>query len=148
MKDINIAKKYYKETSKFDYYCIIKNEKHENKRIIVEFENYLIIAPYVLRYDYENWVIPEAYNFDFVNIDDIKELSVATGYITKKMKDKLEDPPYNLCIYKDIEENKYYHWHIEIAHRLSIKAGFGLSAGVFVNTVSSEATAKILKVIR
>ncbi|MDD5658781.1 MAG: hypothetical protein PHR39_02050 [Actinomycetota bacterium] len=68
--------------------------------------------------------------------------------LPKKLKISWIDPHYNLCIYKDIEENKHYHWHIEIAHRLSIKAGFGLSAGVFVNTVSSEVMIKILKAIR
>jgi UDPglucose--hexose-1-phosphate uridylyltransferase len=65
----------------------------------------------------------------------------------KALKDLVNDPPYNygfhLAINKDAQN--YYHWHLEVYPKLAIWAGFELSSGTYINTVSPEKAAEDLK---
>jgi UDPglucose--hexose-1-phosphate uridylyltransferase len=63
----------------------------------------------------------------------------------------LGDPPFNFFIHtapakRDV--SRYYHWHLEIHPRLTQPAGFELSTGVIINTVSPEGAAAFLRGVR
>jgi UDPglucose--hexose-1-phosphate uridylyltransferase len=60
----------------------------------------------------------------------------------------LEDPAYNFFIHTapaDGQEYTHYRWHIEIAPRTAIWAGFELSTGIEVSTLAPEAAAPFLR---
>ena len=40
-----------------------------------------------------------------------------------------------------------YHWHMEICPRTSIPSGFELGSGLFVNTISPEVAAALLRAV-
>ena len=65
----------------------------------------------------------------------------------KALKDLVNDPPYNygfhLALDKDAED--YYHWHLEVYPKLSIWAGFEISTGTYINTVTPETAAESLR---
>jgi UDPglucose--hexose-1-phosphate uridylyltransferase len=50
-----------------------------------------------------------------------------------------------LALNKDARE--YYHWHIEVYPKLAIWAGFELSTGMYINTVTPESAAASLREI-
>src|SRR5262249_2588285 len=58
----------------------------------------------------------------------------------------LDDPAYNyMLLTTDFTEN--FHWHIEIAPRLTVDAGFELGTGIHVNTIAPEKAAAYLRAI-
>jgi UDPglucose--hexose-1-phosphate uridylyltransferase len=63
------------------------------------------------------------------------------------LKKLVNDPPYNYGIHLTADENasKYYHWHLEVYPKLAIWAGFEKSTGIYINTVTPEATAESLR---
>ena len=65
----------------------------------------------------------------------------------KALKDLVNDPPYNygfhLAVNKEAED--YYHWHLEVYPKLSIWAGFEISMGTYINTVTPETAAESLR---
>ncbi len=65
----------------------------------------------------------------------------------KALKDLVNDPPYNygfhLALDKDAED--FYHWHLEVYPKLSIWAGFEISTGTYINTVTPETAAESLR---
>jgi UDPglucose--hexose-1-phosphate uridylyltransferase len=144
-KEMLISERYYRK-NKICIYChVIEDEKKQDIRVINETSNYMIVAPFASKYNYESWIIPRDHCSDFGNICYTGELASSISYITRNMKEKLGDPPFNLFIHTDTEESVYYHWHIEINPRISIQSGLELSTGIFVNTVSPEQAAKRLK---
>ena len=65
----------------------------------------------------------------------------------KGLKDLVNDPPYNygfhLAINKEAQD--YYHWHLEVYPKLSIWAGFEISTGIYINTITPETAAESLR---
>jgi UDPglucose--hexose-1-phosphate uridylyltransferase len=59
----------------------------------------------------------------------------------------VNDPPYNygfhIAVNGDAED--YYHWHLEVYPKLSIWAGFEISTGTYINTMTPETAAESLR---
>ena len=143
-------------------YCdILRFELQSGKRIILEMDDFVVFAPYASRFPFEMWIVPKFHSCDFANIDKkkLKELAKAFKAALKKLKNGVNDSPYNLIIHTapfrrtgkagywtTIEED--YHWHIEVMPRLTGVAGFEWGTGAYINTMSPEDAAKHLREVR
>jgi UDPglucose--hexose-1-phosphate uridylyltransferase len=84
--------------------------------------------------------------FDQASDDDVATIARATRAALIRLRDVLEDPPYNLVVHTaDIVSGAWPRWHVEITPRIGIAAGFEQATGVFVNTVRPEAAAEDLR---
>lgn len=144
-EEIKSVKEYYNKNNKC-YYCdLLTKEIEEGLRIVKNHEKFVVLAPYASKYSYETIIIPKLHQSNFGKLKNIKELATVILDIMRKMRNKLKDPPYNLFIHSQNFTNKFYHWHIEIKPRISKQAGLELSTGVFINSVSPEDAAKVLR---
>jgi len=78
-------------------------------------------------------------HFDEADDDAVDAVARATRAVLARMRNALDDPPYNAVIHTANRSSAAWpRWHVEITPRLSIPAGFEQATGVFVNTVAPE----------
>lgn len=147
-KEVEGTQEYIKKERKCPYCEIIEYEKEAGVRLIGENEKFVAIAPYASQYPYESWIIPKEHQEKFEEIDEdsLSKFVEILKPLIEKYEKEFDMPPYNIVLHtlppRDIRN---YHWHIEIAPRLTIAAGFELGTGVNINPVSPELAASILK---
>jgi UDPglucose--hexose-1-phosphate uridylyltransferase len=97
----------------------------------------------------EFWVAPKKHASRFLSLSDgeVAALAKTLNASLKALKDLVNDPPYNygfhLALGKDAED--FYHWRLEILPKLSIWAGFEITTGTYINTVTPETAAECLR---
>ena len=155
-EELKGAQKFFNHKKRCIFCDYIKLEIQSKDRLIKETEKYIVISPFAARFPFEIWILPKYHStyYEEINDDEILDLSNIMKEILLKIKNKLNNPPYNFIIHtapsKDffkkegIDLNKKYHWHIEIIPRLTKIAGFEWGTGFYINPISPEEAAKFL----
>ncbi len=66
----------------------------------------------------------------------------------RKLEIALDDPAYNYVVHTapfDVQEVAHYCWHVEIFPRLTRVAGFEWGSGFYINPVTPETAAAVLR---
>ncbi len=143
--------RHFKETGHCLLCEIIEQEIKDQQRVIYATDNFVLICPYASRFPYENWIIPRKHtaHFGAINETEISELAVVIKYFIKAMLQCLNDPSYNIMIVSapvNVDGPAAgYHWYIELTPRLIVTAGLELGTGYYVNPVTPELAADILR---
>lgn len=155
-EELKGAEKYFKLKGKCIFCDYIKQEIEFKKRLIKETENYVVISPFAARFPFETWILPKFHSayFEDINNNEISNLAEIMKETLLKIKDKLNNLPYNFIIHtapsknyfikKGLSLGEIYHWHIEIIPRLTKIAGFEWGSGFYINPTSPEEAARIL----
>jgi UDPglucose--hexose-1-phosphate uridylyltransferase len=128
---------------------VIGEEIQVQERIVFDGEGFLVLSPYAARLPFELWILPKEHNSRFETIGDYERACLASALklTLGTLSQKLNDPPYNLIVHTapcKLEDNRKYHWHIELVPRLTFIAGFELASDMTINIVSPETAAKFL----
>jgi len=149
-KELQGSSKYYRKNKKCVFCKILEFELAENKRIIYQNNNFVIIHPFASRNPFETWIIPKKHYSNFENITTEETISFVD--CLKKTIDffhnELNNPAFNYYIHTGplhISTNEYYHWHFEFIPKLSIKAGFEIATGIDICITTPEDTAYFMK---
>ena len=148
---INGSRKYFHENRRCVHCQIIKQELKEQKRVIYENEDIVVIAPFASKADFETRIFPKKHSAYFENITDKELLSFAKAlkFVFSGLDTKLKDPAFNFFIHTaPIGKNhdfSHYHWHIEILPKFETGGGVELGTGLSVISVAPEEAAKTLK---
>jgi UDPglucose--hexose-1-phosphate uridylyltransferase len=132
-------------------YCdMIAHEKKEKIRVVYENESFIAFNFFAPKFPFETWVLPKKHEsqFELSKPAILKECADAMVEVFSMMDKTLEDPPLNFFIHTlpTIHDNsESYHWHIEIAPRVSRYGGFELGSGVIINTMPPEEATGFLK---
>jgi len=130
---------------------IIGFERKRKKGLIAENAEALAFAPFASRQAYAVQVFPKKHqpHFDVASPASLRGVAALLQKVLGRMAHRLGDPDYNFFIHaaplKDKGKFKHYHWHVEVAPKMGIAAGFELSTGVDINTVLPEVAAKLLR---
>ena len=93
--------------------------------------------------------MPKKHAANILDLDDAEVSAFAKTLKAslKALKDLVNDPPYNYGFHLAINRGaeQYYHWHLELHPKLSIWAGFEISTGTYINTVTPETAAESLR---
>lgn len=149
LEEIEGAEEYYGYKERCVFCDIMRQEKEEKDRIVVEDECFLAFCPFVSRFPYEVWIIPKKHMSDFTTLsrDHVQCLARAMRDSLAKIKAVLGDPPYNFIIHTSPingHERDDYHWHIEIMPKLAKIAGFEWGSGFYINPVPPHIAARNL----
>jgi UDPglucose--hexose-1-phosphate uridylyltransferase len=127
---------------------IIKQELYDQRRIVLETEKFLVIAPFASRFPFELWMLPKRHiaSFRLTNKEEMQDFSWVLREVIRKMEGVLNYPPYNFMLHTSPcqdEELNHYHWHIELTPKLTKIAGFEWGTGFYINPTPPEDVAHI-----
>lgn len=149
-KEIHGSERYYNVKGKCVFCDMIAHEQEEGVRVLAENEHAIMFTFFASRFPFEIWIMPKDHQSQFENSTKTEIEAVAS--LLKQgfdMLDKtLKDPDLNWYLHSlpmTSDNADHYHWHIEIAPRLSIHAGFELGAGMIIDVVSPEKAAEFLR---
>jgi len=124
-------------------FCDIVKQESGGSRVISENEDWIVIAPYYSKTPFEMCILPKNHISNITEVKDIGLLGITIRDTLTGLKTLLDDPAYNFMIFQ-MDDNTY-HFSIRIESRLSINAGFELNTDVYVNSVSPEKAARLLR---
>ena len=129
---------------------IIRQERQEGGRIILDQDGFMALSPFAPRFPFETWILPDRHRsaFEESGIDDLRNLAGALQDFLRRMNRLLNDPPFNFMLHTaPLYESSldHFHWHLEVIPKLTRVAGFEWGSGFFINAVSPEEAASGLR---
>ncbi len=122
---------------------VLVEEVRRRDRLVAIDEEAALICPWASRSPYELRVVPRGAAARF------EEDTVGAAMIRTAMQllaKRFDGPPeLNLWVATAPHGAEHFHWHVDIAPRLTIKAGFELGTGVDINIYPPERAAADLR---
>lgn len=147
--EINGARDHFGHRERCIFCDIIYQELDDGRRVVMEEEDYIAISPFAPRAPFETWILPKRHESAFApHNGSFESLARIFQTVLRQIDAILDTPPYNFVIHTsplDIEDNEYYHWHIEIMPKLTKIAGFEWGSGFYINPTPPEEAAKFLR---
>ncbi|MDA8217255.1 MAG: galactose-1-phosphate uridylyltransferase [Dehalococcoidales bacterium] len=149
-KELRGAGAYKAEHGHCIFCDMVRQELASGERIVLENERFVVFTPYASKVPFEMWVVPKAHQPRFEGMDqkDVQFFADALKRALGKLHVGINDPPFNYWIHTSPTQRDVgdiYHWHLEIAPKLAIAAGFELGSGIMINTALPEAAAEFLR---
>jgi UDPglucose--hexose-1-phosphate uridylyltransferase len=122
---------------------ILVEEIRRGERLVTIDEEATLICPWASRSPFELRIVPRGEAASFA--DD----TAGTGMIhiaLRLLAERFGRPPeLNLWVRTAPSGSESFHWHVDIAPRLTVKAGFELGTGVDINVYPPERAAADLR---
>ena len=122
---------------------ILVEEVRRKERLVAIDEEAALVCPWASRSPFELRVIPRRAAASFA--DDAAGAAMIHTALRLLAKRFDRSPELNLWIRTAPRGAGHFHWHVDIAPRLSIKASFEFATGVDINTYPPERAASDLK---
>lgn len=143
-QELDSSQAFYQKNGKC-FFCDLIEQEAKGPRLIYNSSDFLVFTPYASICPMEFWIVPKKHASSILNLkqDEINAFAKILKASLKALKDLVNDPPYNYGFHLvvDRDANDYYHWHLEVYPKLSIWAGFEISTGTYINTVTPETAA-------
>jgi UDPglucose--hexose-1-phosphate uridylyltransferase len=148
--ELDGAESYHQQNKKCVYCSMIEWESEHKKRVVWEDDDFILFCPFASRANFEMWLIPKKHKPYFERITQTEKISAGTALheAIKRLSEKLNNPDFNFYIHTspcDGKDYPHFHWHIEILPKTNIWAGFEISTGVEIITISPEDAAEFLR---
>jgi UDPglucose--hexose-1-phosphate uridylyltransferase len=147
-EELDASKQFFKEHGKC-VFCDIIEQERKGPRLVYDGADYVVFTPYASITPMEFWIAPKKHagNLQSLGGSEIAALAKTLKASLKALKDLVNDPPYNYGFHIALDKDAadYYHWHLEVYPKLSIWAGFEISTGTYINTVTPETAAESLR---
>ncbi len=149
-EEMSGAETFYRFRGRCIFEDLIQQELADGARIVMDSHEFVVICPYASRFPFETWILPKHHTSHYENIQrqGIEDLGHVLKQTLLRLEVALDDPPFNYVIHSapfDSQDLPYYRWHIEIIPRLTRVAGFEWGSGFYINPVSPESAAEVLR---
>ena len=139
---------------------LIQQEQQAKQRVVRDDGNFIVYAPYASKFPFELMVAPLEHSHEFTHCTDQQLLLLADTLSDslRRLRSTLRDPPYSFILHNappmHLRRGRPdywgslavdYHWHIEIAPKLTNVAGFEWGSGFHMNPTSPEEAAEFLR---
>lgn len=122
---------------------VLVEEVRRKERLVAIDDEAALICPWASRSPFELRVVPRAAAPSFAE-DTAGAAMIHTAL--RLLAARLEVPPeFNLWVRTAPRGAEHFHWHVDIAPRLSVKAAFEFATGVDINTYPPERAAADLR---
>lgn len=144
------AKQFLEEHGECLYCRVIQDELDARERILEISPSFVAFVPFAALSPYHIWIFPRRHvsSFDSSTDEEINDLAHVLSRVLRRLNVALGDPDYNYSIrsapVKDPDWS-HHHWYLAIVPRVSMVAGFELGSGMYINTLSPERSAEILR---
>ncbi|MBM3730112.1 MAG: galactose-1-phosphate uridylyltransferase [Actinobacteria bacterium] len=119
----------------------IEAERVDNKRVVLEAEHAVVVAPYWSGSPYELLIIPESHDAHLTDSSDdvLVAIGIAIRDAVRMLNNTLGDVAYNLVFHTAPSHHAgNFHWHVHLWPKLATTAGFEKGTGVLINIVPPE----------
>jgi UDPglucose--hexose-1-phosphate uridylyltransferase len=122
---------------------VLVEEVRRGERLVAIDEEAALICPWASRSPFELRVVPRRESASFED-DTVGAAMLRTAM--RLLAERFGGPPeLNLWVRTAPRGAEPFHWHVDIAPRLTIKAGFELSTGIDINVYPPERAASDLR---
>lgn len=145
------SKKFFEDQKKCVFCAMIEEEKKSQIRIVAENEDFIAFTFFASRFPFEIWILPKKHSsaFETISRGEVENMAKVVHECHAKLNASLKFPPLNWWIHtgptKKDHVGEYYHWHMEIAPRVSKFGGYEMGSGIVIDVVSPELAAQFLK---
>lgn len=149
-QELAASKAYYERTKQSFWSDLIESELEAGTRIVHADDQLVAFCPYASRMPFEVTILPRVSQADFgqANSTLLEQLALLLRSILVRVEKALNFPAYNYLIHTlpfDTFSTDHYHWHVEVLPRVTVRAGFEWGTGLYVNPLSPERAARILR---
>jgi UDPglucose--hexose-1-phosphate uridylyltransferase len=158
--ELNSSHEYYRQNQRCIMCDILSQELGDEERVVINDDLFVAFTPFASSFPFELRIAPKIHCHDFTLLDSehLHQLAVIVKGVLARLRDVLEDPPYNLILHtappvtKQVDDPGYhagikdvYHWHLELIPRVTTIAGFEWGTGFQINPTSPEDAARFLR---
>ena len=149
-EELEGAERHFRLKKRCIWCDIIRQERQEGGRIILDQDGFMALSPFAPRFPFETWILPTVHRSRYEDTPpgDFARLAAAVRQVLGRMGQFLDDPPYNLMLHSAplrAPALDHFHWHLEIIPKLTRVAGFEWGTGFFINPTPPEEAAKYLR---
>jgi UDPglucose--hexose-1-phosphate uridylyltransferase len=122
---------------------VLVEEVRRRERLVAIDDEAALICPWASRSPFELRVVPRSATASFAeDTAGAAMIHTALGLLAKRFD---RSPELNLWVRTAPRGAEHFHWHVDIAPRLSIKASFEFATGVDINVYPPERAASDLR---
>ena len=152
-EELEGARAYFSRRGRCVYCEIIEKERAAGKRVVLENEDFIALAPYASRFPWEILLLPRRHRSRFEEASESERASLARALkgALAALNKRLSNPPYNLVVHSAPHgeaSDDDYHWHVEVMPSLSRVGGFEWGTGVHINSIPPEEVARNLRELK
>jgi UDPglucose--hexose-1-phosphate uridylyltransferase len=124
-------------------------ERTQQKRLILETENFCIYTPYASRFPFQIRIVPKHHHSRFHDCpaEMRDELAGLCRKLVVRLEELLDNPGYNLLLHQaPFSMSEKDHWYLELLPRLTRAAGYEWGTDIWINPVAPETAAKQIRI--
>lgn len=149
-RELDGALDYFSDNGSCVFCDLVAHEREEKTRVLIETDDLIVFTFYAARFPFETWVLPKEHLASFATVKPalIKSLATVMRKVVSQLGTTLQKPSFNLYLHDlptGVDRADYYHWHIEIAPRVSTYGGYELGSGTIIDVMSPEDAAGYLR---
>src|SRR5438876_616748 len=149
-EELEASGRYWKMKERCVWCDIIHQERRERRRVILERDGFIAIAPFAPRFPFESWILPIKHRsaFEELEVEETRNLAALLVEFFRRLSATLNEPPFNFMLHTaPLRETglEYFHWHLEVIPKLANVAGFEWGSGFFINPMPPETAAAALR---
>lgn len=149
-EELTGSAEYYERKERCVWCDILRQERRDRRRLILEGEGFTVVAPFAPRFPFEAWILPDRHRsaFEESGVDDLRNLAGVLREFLRRMDQVLNHPPFNYVLHTaplHAPALDHFHWHLEVIPKLTHVAGFEWGSGFFINPVTPEDAASALR---
>ena len=150
LAELQGCRQHYRDKERCIYCDVIKQEQRDGARVVVDNPAFICLTPYAARFPFEMCLLPKQHAKAFEDSDDglLEWCARILSEALRRMDRVLARPAYNLVLHNAPLHDRrtpFYHWHLDIAPRLTQMAAFEWGTGCHVNPIAPEESAKFLR---
>lgn len=150
VKEKHGAERYFESNGTCVFCDVVHHEVTKKFRLLDANRLFVSFTAYAARFPFEIWILPKTHasryelssNAMLVELADILKATLA------RLNRTLHNPPLNIFLHSlphGLSDASDYHWHIELAPRLTTYGGFELGGSTIIDIVSPEKAAEFLR---
>lgn len=148
-KETQGAERYFESNGVCVFCDLVRHEQLTKTRLQVQTKRFTSFTFYAARFPFELMILPNHHQsrFEDASLVEIENLATVLREILERIERTLNNPPLNIFIHSQPNTSgdaDYYHWHVEIAPRLTTYGGFELGGSTIIDIVSPEKAAGFL----
>ena len=147
-EEMEVAAVHHAEHGSCLFCDVLGRELVLRERIVTYNDEFVALAPFASKTPFETWILPRRHGSAYAGVaaNTLPLLADILQAVTRALNDALDRPPYNMAFHTaPHDDQRDFHWHIELLPRLTRQAGFDWGAGFFVNPTPPEDAVRFLR---